>query len=330
MYKDGLSASYDRALNLFPEDVTAWVQESQPEAWKALDKGHGMNALDRLLERLRQELDTRGTLDVLRNGVELFPVKSKIAMAQFAPASGVNPNLRGRDIARAFDTEEFHILLVANKFQTGFDQPLLCGMYVDKRLGGIQAVQTLSRLNRAYSGKCGERDTTYVLDFRNEADEVLAAFKEYYEIALLEDVTDPNLVYNLRSKLDAAGHYDDFEVERVAEAELNPASKQSDLVRALEPVADRLLKQFKAAQERWKAAKQNGDDTAAKEAHDEMETLLLFRQDSRKSFEPAIELFEGREHLGSLSKSKVELTRPSTTFRDRSDPFLQQLQMENG
>ena len=76
----------------------------------------------------------------------------------------LNPNLRGRDMREAFNTDEYQILLVANKFQTGFDQPLLCGMYVDKRLAGIQAVQTLSRLNRAYPGK----DTTYVLDFVNE------------------------------------------------------------------------------------------------------------------------------------------------------------------
>ena len=70
---------------------------------------------------------------------------------------------------------------MANKFQTGFDQPLLCGMYVDKRLAGIQAVQTLSRLNRAYPGK----DTTYVLDFVNDTEEVLAAFKTYYTTAEL-------------------------------------------------------------------------------------------------------------------------------------------------
>jgi len=151
----------------------------------------------------------------------------------------LNPNLRGRDIREAFKTDEYQILLVANKFQTGFDQPLLCGMYVDKRLGGIQAVQTLSRLNRAYSGTFGVKDTTFVLDFVNEAEEVLEAFRTYYTTATLEDVTDPNLVYNLRAKLDAAGHYDEFEVDRVATVELNPDSKQGDLVRALEPVADR-------------------------------------------------------------------------------------------
>ena len=86
----------------------------------------------------------------------------------------LNPNLRGRDIREAFKGDEYQILLVANKFQTGFDQPLLCGMYVDKRLAGIQSVQTLSRLNRAHPGK----DTTYVLDFVNNAEDVLAAFKE--------------------------------------------------------------------------------------------------------------------------------------------------------
>jgi type I restriction enzyme R subunit len=135
----------------------------------------------------------------------------------------LNPGLKGRDIRVAFKGPEYQILLAANKFQTGFDQPLLCAMYVDKRLDGIQAVQTLSRLNRAYPGK----DTTYVVDFVNEPDDVLAAFKVYYETATLETTTDPNLVYNLRAKLDATGYYDDFEVDRVAAVDLNPSSKQS-------------------------------------------------------------------------------------------------------
>ena len=89
-------------------------------------------------------------------------------------------------------------------------------------LAGIQAVQTLSRLNRSYSGPFGEKDTTYVLDFVNEPAEILLAFKTYYQTAELENVTDPNLVFNLRAKLDAAGHYDDFEVDRVVAVELNP------------------------------------------------------------------------------------------------------------
>ncbi len=90
VYEEGVSAQYDRARALFPEDVIAWVQESQPVAWQALTKGHGLGADTRLLDQLRQNLDTRGTLDVLRNGIEMFPVKSKIALAQFRPASGIN------------------------------------------------------------------------------------------------------------------------------------------------------------------------------------------------------------------------------------------------
>jgi type I restriction enzyme R subunit len=187
----------------------------------------------------------------------------------------LNPNLKGRDIREAFKGNEYQILLVANKFQTGFDQPLLCGMYVDKRLAGIQAVQTLSRLNRAHPGK----DTTYVLDFVNDTAEVLAAFKTYHTTAELSATTDPNLVYNLRAKLDAAGHYDDFEVDRVVAVELNPNAKQSELLAAIAPVEDRLMKRYKAAQEALKVAKDNNDEAAAKIAQDELNSLILFKTD---------------------------------------------------
>ncbi|MFN9195169.1 MAG: type I restriction endonuclease subunit R, partial [Pseudomonadota bacterium] len=141
----------------------------------------------------------------------------------------LNPGLKGRDIRETFAGPDYHLLLVANKFQTGFDQPLLCGMYVDKMLGGSQAVQTLSRLNRAHPGK----DTTYILDFVNDPVDVLKAFKTYYETAELESATDPHLVYDLRAKLDAAGHYDDFEVERVVQVELDPKGTQKELDAAI-------------------------------------------------------------------------------------------------
>lgn len=187
----------------------------------------------------------------------------------------LNPGLNGRDIREAFKLPDYHVLLVANKFQTGFDQPLLCGMYIDRRLAGIQAVQTLSRLNRAHPNK----DTTYILDFVNSSEEILKAFQTYYETASLEGVTDPNLVFDLRAKLDAAGHYDDFEVDRVVKAELNPNSKQSDLVAAVAPVADRLLRAYKDARERFRVADSKIDVEAAKRAKDEMDSLLLFRND---------------------------------------------------
>ena len=192
----------------------------------------------------------------------------------------LNPFLKGRDMREAFATDQYQILLVANKFQTGFDQPLLCGMYVDKRLGGVQAVQTLSRLNRAYSGPYGLKDTTYILDFVNEPDEILAAFKVYYETAELAGVTDPHLVYALRAKLDASGHYDDLEVERVVLAEMNTKATQSMLVAAIEPVADRLLKRYKAAQQVLTSLQPSGNDGPVMQAaKDEVEALLLFKRD---------------------------------------------------
>ncbi|WP_434301202.1 type I restriction endonuclease subunit R [Corallococcus exiguus] len=187
----------------------------------------------------------------------------------------LNPRLKGRDIREAFKEGEYQVLLVANKFQTGFDQPLLCGMYVDKRLAGIQAVQTLSRLNRAHPGK----DTTYIVDFVNDAADILEAFKTYYTTAELAATTDPNVVFNLRAKLDAAGYYDDFEVERVVGVELNPGSKQSDLVKAVEPVLDRLMKRFKAAQAAFRAANERSDVKARKDAKAELDALVLFKSD---------------------------------------------------
>lgn len=187
----------------------------------------------------------------------------------------LNPGLKGRDIRDAFAEPDYHLLLVANKFQTGFDQPLLCGMYVDKMLGGIQAVQTLSRLNRAHPGK----DTTYILDFVNDAGDILKAFKTYYETAELEAATDPHLVYDLRAKLDAAGYYDEFEVDRVAKVDLDPNGTQKQLDAAIAPVADRLLKRYKAAQQEKAAAEESGDDKAAATAKDTLDALLLFKND---------------------------------------------------
>ncbi|WP_297799045.1 type I restriction endonuclease [uncultured Brevundimonas sp.] len=188
----------------------------------------------------------------------------------------VNPTLKG-DIREAFKGSEFHILLVANKFQTGFDQPLLCGMYVDRRLSGIQAVQTLSRLNRAWQQGDLKKDTTYVLDFANSADDILAAFRTYYETAELEDVTDPDQVLDLRQQLDALGYYDDYEVERVVKTELDPKATHKELRAAIEPVADRLLKQFKAAQADEVSATAKNDNKAIQAAKQAQDALIVFK-----------------------------------------------------
>lgn len=146
-------------------------------------------------------------------------------------------------------------------------------MYVDRRLAGIQAVQTLSRLNRATRGK----DTTYVLDFANSSDAILEAFRTYYQTAELEDVTDPNRIFDMRAQLDATGYYNSFEVERAAAILIDPKGTQAQLVAALAPVADRLLKRFSKAQAARLNALEHKDVAAAKAASDEMEALRLFK-----------------------------------------------------
>jgi type I restriction enzyme, R subunit len=285
-----------RWVRLHPYNISQKVQvvvEHFRETVQPLLNGHAkaMVVLGSRLEAARWQLAIDKYIKTNNYGIAtLVAFSGEVHDAESSPdgmtetSKTLNPNLRGRSIRDAFDArdagpEEYQILLVANKFQTGFDQPLLCGMYVDKRLAGIQAVQTLSRLNRSYKGTFGEKKTTYVLDFQNDPAEVLQAFKAYYATAELENVTDPNLVFDLRMKLDAAGHYDDFEVNRVVEVELNPKAKQSELVAALEPVVNRMLIQFKDAQARWKAAQARQESKAAEEAKAEMDSLSLFKSD---------------------------------------------------
>ncbi|MBY0410281.1 MAG: DEAD/DEAH box helicase family protein, partial [Burkholderiaceae bacterium] len=186
----------------------------------------------------------------------------------------LNPFLHGQDIRTAFKGQGYSLLLVANKFQTGFDEPLLCGMYVDKRLDGLQAVQTLSRLNRCYPGKTD----TFVIDFVNNPEEILASFKVYHDTAELAGVSDPELIYELRSKLDAQCLYDTFEVDRVVNVALKgKTAKQSELDGAVQPVVERLLKAFNEAKQRRLNA---GDNKKAfKAADDEMKSLLQFKKD---------------------------------------------------
>ena len=109
----------------------------------------------------------------------------------------MNHGIKAKELPKKFDTEEYQLLLVAEKYQTGFDQPLLHTMYVDKRLAGIQAVQTLSRLNRKTQGKTD----TFVLDFVNEPEEIYAAFKPYYETTPIGEQSDPQQLNDLAYRL---------------------------------------------------------------------------------------------------------------------------------
>jgi len=120
----------------------------------------------------------------------------------------MNHGIRETELPERFASNEFQVLLVAEKYQTGFDQPLLHTMYVDKRLSGIQAVQTLSRLNRTCPGK----ENTFVLDFVNDPEEIYLSFKPYYETTQQGEDTDPQLLNDLAHKLDQWKVYDQTEV----------------------------------------------------------------------------------------------------------------------
>ena len=128
-----------------------------------------------------------------------------------------------KQLPERFDSPDYQVLLVANKYQTGFDQPLLCAMYVDKRLDGVQAVQTLSRLNRKIPGK----ENPFVLDFVNEAEDIYKAFKPYYDATSLQEGSDPQQLEKLKHELDAAQVYFWSEVEAFARVFYKPVARQS-------------------------------------------------------------------------------------------------------
>lgn len=176
--------------------------------------------------------------------------------------TNVNPELRGRGIPQAFASDQFQLLIVANKYQTGFDQPLLSAMYVDKRLDGIEAVQTLSRLNRTLPAK--GKDTTFILDFVNDTNTILDAFRPYYRTAEILEPTDPNKVHDLDRKLEHEGIYTRDDVEEFAQAyvrDKNHGKHTAPLKRAADRFNDRYIL---AVQE---------DDKA------EIDNLDLFRKD---------------------------------------------------
>lgn len=168
--------------------------------------------------------------------------------------SSMNPNLKGRDMRKAFDSDDYQVMLVANKFQTGFDQPKLCAMYVDKKLGGVECVQTLSRLNRTYPGKA--ETGTFVLDFFNEPDDILQAFQPYYQTAELADVSDPDLIFDLYDKLRAANIFTWQEVEQFCVAFFVKSKSNAALANICKPALDRWQKRYKSAVDAYKQAKE--------------------------------------------------------------------------
>ena len=152
----------------------------------------------------------------------------------------MNAGIRQKELPEQFATKEYQVLLVAEKYQTGFDQPLLHTMYVDKRLAGIQAVQTLSRLNRTHPLK----EDAFVLDFVNDPEEIREAFEVYYEGSEMGEEVDPARMYEVKGELDASGIYLGEEVERFCAVYFKPKQRQStrdhqEMNAALDPAVSR-------------------------------------------------------------------------------------------
>jgi len=184
------------------------------------------------------------------------------------PVTEVGMNDKGiaSDLAAAFGAPEYRVMIVADKFQTGFDQPLLCAMYVDKLLTSITAVQTLSRLNRTFRKGNIEKDRTFILDFVNDTELVRSAFSQYYEEAQIESRTDPNLPHKIAVKLEQADIYTDDDVEAFYIAYTSDAaSSHAALVGSISGPKDEFDRRYKMA--------------IADEAQVEIERLDNFRKD---------------------------------------------------
>jgi type I restriction enzyme R subunit len=170
---------------------------------------------------------------------------------------GLNGGIKEAELPEQFDSPSYQVLLVAEKYQTGFDQPLLHTMYVDKRLAGIQAVQTLSRLNRMHPLK----EDTFVLDFVNDREEIRAAFQQFYDGAVMGEAAEPHQMYAIKAELDASGIYLQDEVERFVAVYFKPRERQSPadhntMNAALDPAVDRftaLMVADTGAAELWRS-----------------------------------------------------------------------------
>jgi type I restriction enzyme R subunit len=216
--------------------------------------------------RYKQQFDTY----IKKKG---YPIKTLVAFSGVVQddkikdksytEEGMNQGIRETELPEQFASREYQVLLVAEKYQTGFDQPLLHTMYVDKRLDGIQAVQTLSRLNRIHPLK----EDTFVLDFVNDREDIRAAFKQFYDGATLGDEAEAEQLYQLKSELDASGIYLQAEVERFCEVYYKPKQKQS--------VADHqaMNATLDPAVDRFKALRQDSED----EAESWRKKLVAFR-----------------------------------------------------
>lgn len=210
----------------------------------------------------------------------------------------MNPDIQGQDLRLAFDRQEYRVILVANKFQTGFDQPKLVAMYVDKKIANhVEIVQTFSRLNRMAPGK----DEVFIIDFVNDPDNVRDAFKLYDDGAQIDEAQDLNVVYEIKERLDEHGLYDENDLAAFKEARFktirditHSQEPQHKALYAATEAATRLyndkMKMLRDAMGTWEVAfekaREKGDEAGMKSADhhqneyaEQIKTLLGFKSD---------------------------------------------------
>lgn len=253
---------------------------------------------------------------------------------QFSETS-LNPGLNGRDMRKVFDTPDYRVMIVANKFQTGFDQPKLVAMYLDKKISGVEAVQTLSRLNRTFPGK----DKTFVIDFANEAEDILAAFKTFYRDARVADIQDPHIVYDIKQRLDGMFLYEQAEVEAFGDAVVDLNVTHQKLYSLTQAPTDRFngkLKTLNDAIDQWEKAWEQAHDAGHEKDREyadaqraeyckQRDALLIFSESLSKFVrnyeyiaqlvdfnDPSLEAFASfarllRKRLKGLSPEQVDL-----------------------
>jgi len=187
----------------------------------------------RYYQALQKRLEERG---MPFNILIAFSGKKSIDGIEYTEES-IN-GFASKDIAERFDTDAYRLLVVANKFTTGFDQPKLCAMYVDKKLQGVQAVQTLSRLNRAALALGKKSEDLFVLDFFNSVEDIKEAFDPFYTATTLSSATDVNVLHELKEHLDGVGVYEWYEVEAFNEKYFSGADA-SELSPLIDTAAER-------------------------------------------------------------------------------------------
>ncbi|WP_279490515.1 type I restriction endonuclease subunit R [Aeromonas veronii] len=231
-YVEGSQETIDVKAEIILEHFIPHVVNAK----KLKGKGKGMVVTQNIVSAIRYYKAITRQLEAMGN-----PFKVLIAFSGSKEVDGVEyteADLNGfaeGDTRDKFDTDEYRLLIVANKYLTGFDQPKLCAMYVDKKLNGVLCVQALSRLNRA-APKWGKKtEDLFILDFFNPVEEIKASFDPFYTATSLSGATDINVLHELKDALDDTGVYEWFEVEEFVARYFN--NEDAQLLSAIIDVA---------------------------------------------------------------------------------------------